>query len=220
MFKKGFTLAEVLVALSIVGVVAAVSAPAITNMMPDSDKLTVLKSYKVLNDATQELINDPGFYINFSDGNCVGLSCTAQPESISIALNNVSGDAKYAHLLAMNINGDNRARGTSNVAVLTFTTNDQIEWQIMKSNDLHFVSIDIDGDGVGRECFYGEDGCTRPDRYQFVVDREGNIRGNDALTSAYLKTRTNVRNRANDINEANNILRTYDLNVRNWISSN
>ena len=92
MFKKGFTLAEVLVSLSIVGVVAAISAPALSNMMPDKDKLVVLKAYKSLKDATQELMNDPGYYINFSDNNanCVGLACTAQPESIpSLVVDNV-----------------------------------------------------------------------------------------------------------------------------------
>ena len=42
MKKFGFTLAEIMIALSIVGVMAAVVGPAITNLAPDKNKVIYL----------------------------------------------------------------------------------------------------------------------------------------------------------------------------------
>ena len=46
--KKGFTLAELLITMGIIGVIAAILAPAIGNLMPDSNKGKVLKVYNAL----------------------------------------------------------------------------------------------------------------------------------------------------------------------------
>lgn len=207
MFKKGFTLAEILVALSVVGIVAAISAPVLSNVLPDKDKIAVLKAYKSLNDATQELINDPGYYINNSDsdGTCIGLACETQPIANSDAALNDQG-AKYAHLLALYFNGENAThRGSGASQSMTFTTNDQVVWQVMKSGTDHFVSIDINGEDVGsKNCFYHKDTCKNPDRFQFKVTKEGFVSGYDVLTTQYLKTRYNVKNRKNDLDAVKN----------------
>ena len=65
--KKGFTLAELLVTLGTIGVLAAITAPMITGLMPDKNKMMVIKAYKTLSDINQELLDDPSIY--FSDGN-------------------------------------------------------------------------------------------------------------------------------------------------------
>ena len=62
MNKKGFTLAEVLISVGIVGVCAAILSPAIVNIMPDKNKTRVLQYYSEISNATVELLNDDSIY--------------------------------------------------------------------------------------------------------------------------------------------------------------
>ena len=54
MKKNGFTLAELLIAIGIIGIVAAVTAPQLNKLLPDENKSKVLKAYKALNDINEE----------------------------------------------------------------------------------------------------------------------------------------------------------------------
>jgi len=54
MKKNAFTLAEIVVTLGIIGIVTAMTAPSLMNLMPDKSKVEVLKVYKLINDATIE----------------------------------------------------------------------------------------------------------------------------------------------------------------------
>ena len=56
MNKKGFTLAEVLIALAIIGVTAAITAPMLSSLMPDKHKAMVLKYYKTITDINKDLL--------------------------------------------------------------------------------------------------------------------------------------------------------------------
>ena len=57
MRKMGFTLSEVLIALTIIGVVAAISAPLVNNVIPDKNKAIVLKAHKTISDINSEILD-------------------------------------------------------------------------------------------------------------------------------------------------------------------
>ena len=50
MKKTGFTLAELLITLGIIGVIVAILVPAVNNAMPDENKAMYLKTYDTLSD--------------------------------------------------------------------------------------------------------------------------------------------------------------------------
>ena len=87
MKKFGFTLSEILITVGIVGVVAALTAPAVSNIMPDRNKMMFMKNYKELTTITEKLLQDPELYYTTytldADGKkvptCVGLSCYNAP---------------------------------------------------------------------------------------------------------------------------------------------
>ena len=57
MKKLGFTLAEIMVALTIVGIIAAVAGPAVTNIAPDKNKVIYLDYYNKLGDTIQKALS-------------------------------------------------------------------------------------------------------------------------------------------------------------------
>ena len=68
---KAYTLAEVLIAMTIVGIVAAVSIPNITKLIPNKNAALIKKAYYVVDNIVQELINDKYYYPD-ATGNCFG----------------------------------------------------------------------------------------------------------------------------------------------------
>ena len=195
--KKGFTLAELLVTLGIVGVVAALTVPTLAKLRPDESKSKYLKSYAVLVDATNELLSDGSLYFPTAytaDGlpSCVGLACQgcedAMVESYGLECSDLSDD-KFAYLLSWKLGSD------KNYDNATFTTKDGVQWTIDSSADTNTkaqsvqtstVTIDVDGPDKGKNSTFGAS-CMNPDQFTFEVDTNGKVTPTDALGQAFLK---------------------------------
>lgn len=77
--KKGFTLAEVLITLGIIGIVAALTIPTLMNNIQDNEfKNKLRKEYSVINEAYQLLKTDNGgtFEDAIASQGCAGASTT------------------------------------------------------------------------------------------------------------------------------------------------
>ena len=83
MFKKGFTLQELLITLGIIGIVAAITGPAIVGLAPDKSKTMYMKAYNTLLNVTSEIMDDPSLYFpTYSAAGeliCSGLYCAEHP---------------------------------------------------------------------------------------------------------------------------------------------
>ena len=125
MKKYGFSLSEILVALAVVGIVAAIITPMSSAILPDKNKVEVLKAYNALSETTQNLLNNNMIYYDYvgdinkdsqeAYGNyhrykraCQGLGCAQRPynanvlyEKVYYLNNDVSyvGNNKYPNLL-------------------------------------------------------------------------------------------------------------------------
>ena len=62
MFKKGFTLIEILIAMALVGIIVAVLTPNIAKVMPDKKKALFIKAFTRTEMAVSNMINDPEMY--------------------------------------------------------------------------------------------------------------------------------------------------------------
>ena len=60
--KRGFTLAETLITITIIGVVMALMLRAINRVNPDKDKIQFIKTYHALESVIADVINDPKKY--------------------------------------------------------------------------------------------------------------------------------------------------------------
>jgi len=193
--KKGFTLAELLVTLGTIGVLAAITAPMITGLMPDKNKMMVIKAYKTLSDINQELLDDPSIY--FSDGNCVGFNCINEPYIEEYKVDEVStAIEKYRELLELKMH----TNGSSSTNY-DFVTSDGIAWKIEDS-----FKVTIHDAEEETLCMYGNSGCSKPNQFKFSVNpASGKVTGEDNLTKAYLKNPHKLNDRKNDYLEASSI---------------
>lgn len=197
--RKGFTLAEVIVALGIVGVIAAITSPMLASLVPDKDKLMVLKTYKLVMDINDELVNDPGFYNRFRLADDVGpLLDTTTPEKArqddTWRTVIYRGQSKYAAMLAKRLK-TKELRLLPNSTNSSFTTEDGTVWQFTAERDF-YIDINPEGD----DCDSSE--CRKPDRFCFTVDAYGRVSGDDPLTIRYLETPEKLNDKKADYRAA------------------
>lgn len=202
MKKQGFTLVELLLVLGIIAVIAAITAPVLGNLMPDKNKVKVLKTYKVINDIAQDLLHDPGIY------ECPKLSCGESSQRDG--LDQVRGTAKFSYYFTERMDiAKSYWEGIphSDFGTRRFTTKDGMYWSLSVSYDGNVeILINVDGKEVqdsGKSCSYSSS-CTNPNQFKFVVDDNGNVWGNDALTRAYLANPYKMNDKKNDFNAAKN----------------
>lgn len=135
MFKKGFTLAETMIALGIVGILAAVTIPVITKVAPNNNKVMFKKAYYTLERAVTYLINNDTNYpaSQLSSGGVVrGFNYTTATTN--------GTENKFCNLLSdtMNVVGPRTCFSTSEESptnIASFTSSDGILWKIYIPTD-------------------------------------------------------------------------------------
>ena len=193
---RGFTLAETLVTLGIIGVVASVVLPMFVRVRPNEEMIMLRKAYYLASRTINELINDEDFYPDTEDENTSGFSNTNPDPPARYHGVVYEGNEKFCGLFAarMNLRGqpdcNTTATFTNGAApVGNFTTTDGMVWGLPTGNAGNFargtapagdgtniaqtITVDVNGD-KRPNCFPGN-GCRNPDRYRIRVDRWGKI---------------------------------------------
>ena len=204
MKKQGFTLAELLITLGIIGVAAALLVPNLGKVLPDRNKITVLNTAKVINEITTNLMNNDGLYYNID--RCVGLACNATPKTAPYNDNKYSGDSKYSRLLISNLNVNGDVNEEANASAFKFKTTDGVFWTVTPTaiTGGATIMIDVNGESKGKNCSFNTSSCKKPDQYVFVVDQMGKLHPGDPLTAAYTMNQTKTKNKKNDYTLAAN----------------
>lgn len=215
MKKKGFTLAELLITLGIISIVATLTAPTLINAIPDKDKVQVIKLHNVISNITRDLLDNPSYYRDEecnADGHiCAGLASTGVPLA-DYTDNKYSGNTKYSLLLAEGLQV--KSAPTVTDEKVTFETIDGISWNIevdtaralststQEYEMKYAITVDIKPNTGSTNCSAGDEGCKKPDKFIFLVDTHGKVTGKDKLTEQYLKTATKLNNKKADYDAA------------------
>lgn len=230
MKKIGFTVSEILITLTVIGIIAALTTPFITRLFPDKNKAMVLKVHKTVQDINSALLDNTSLYYAQSDdddnnnnvaslfrsGNdAVGDVHPGEGFHSTLATfgrtpEDVSGSDKYLALLTDNLE---LIQGTleNDQGIGSFRTRDGLSWSF---NYLHFT-IDVNGND-NPNCSYAAN-CPRPDQYDFLIDIDnGNVLPNDPLTEAYLSNPDKMNDKARDFAQAEeNLNNTYNNDLSN-----
>lgn len=224
MKKSGFTMAELIISLTIIGVSAALVLPQIMNMAPDKYKMRVLNAYNDLYAATENILNvNRGYYIekdekwdeekhtqleNFNkvcvdndycpDGfpDLVGLAIKDQPSG-----SDCKGNSKYACLLKQELGG-------KHITDEKFSLNDgaviEVFPRFKTGTNYEISGHDITiytgfGDGCTYKQYFNNDAsCKHPDIFRIKVSNDGGFAPADALLDAYLRNPTNMHSKKED----------------------
>lgn len=119
--KKGFTLTEVLIALSVIAIITAILMPIIFKMRPNQEVLMVKKAYNMTQAIVSEMINDEKCYPFRYDR--VGFENETAYTNCSY---NASADAttKFREVFKSYVNPIEDSSGN------TFTTKDGMKWTL------------------------------------------------------------------------------------------
>ncbi len=214
MKKTGFTLAEALIALGIVGVVAALMLPMANKFKPDQYKVSYIKTYDSLVEAVSLAASNKRIYptINSDESreeykNIVysdyPLYNTIGVENVFHGVNLTEGEQKFCEVLAYSFGADendikcsvNDLSGT-NYSFKSKTGADFIVKTTIKapnSDKGDFkaeVIYDADGLKKGKNSLYSAD-IKNPDQFKFVVYADGRVTPDDEKGRSYLTTRSN-----------------------------
>lgn len=200
---RGFTLSELMIAITVLGVLCAITLPMMMNNNPNQNKMMMKKAYYTITDVVSDLINDPLLYPEVgSDGTeYVGFD---NKESVTVSGTTYSGATKFAELFAQKLNLDGSvvdscpvgdiADGTLSRDCRSFKTQDGMEWEITETikhltggKRYYFrnIYVDINGDKAPN-CIQEDDSCsTRTsnfDKFYVEVSDNGQITIPDSQT--------------------------------------
>ena len=194
---KGFTLTEVIIAMAVMGILAAVLIPAITKVTPDSDSILFKKAYSTLEKTVSELINDDMSYpadlpTQASSDNPKrnvqpGFAYTTTTTDMGVP----AGNDKFCYLFSQKMNTAGTPNCTlvnpANLTTPAFITNDGVAWYFLGALNT-FTLIDdmaqakqifVDVNGAkAPNCGNAASPCvgtTQPDRFQMGVRYDGKI---------------------------------------------
>lgn len=208
--KKGFTLAEILVAIGIIAVMAALMASAFNQAKPNKTKMLYLKGYDSLVEAVNLMTNDSTIYNSIYVTGTGSSQRTYNVENnplldLSIPLRTslttahyADGDTlKFGKVLEELLNGSG---GTANGTVsYSFTTSPgNFSWTVRplgrplstttgaSVNFNNQVSLSIDGG----------------DAFNFCVYSDGKIRTMDSAGQTFINSRKNIKSNGNTVSAA------------------
>lgn len=215
--KKGFTLSEVMVTLTLVGVLAALLIPGIMDRRTSPSKVMFRKAYFVLEKAVSEASNNlmayPANVVASTDVPSEQVEQGFNNTTITPATMNVPSDAnKFCYVFTQKLNIIGKSECKTLTGNNTFTTTDGIFWTIYtpgtpfpRSSNGYATLITIDVNGPDRDPNCATiaisnptvNACSptsiTPDTYQIGVRYDGrlNIDARDTNASAILSDTSN-----------------------------
>ena len=232
MRKTAYTLAETLLTLGIIGVVAALLLPAVKNLRPDNEKVMEIKAYDSLTSIVKTIASNSAIY-PVSDNNNLDytkyplLNPTMPVDRLYNGDNKYVGTNKFCELLGDNLGVEASNRNCSSTIYnysdasfndnISFTTKNGMQWIVAlpaldsinitsrKASWQRDVYVDVNGT-AGKNCIYNSATCTKPDRFKFIVSPDGVVTPADPMSIMYRDTRRSMTGRTANISAGDNVI--------------
>lgn len=214
-------MAEVLVSIALVGIIAAVMLPMINKYKPDVTKVKFLRTYDAINLSLAQLASNEKIYPR-DDVNDPAVDYLDAPfyNTVAVTLGdgtNFSGDArKLCELLAVNMSAMFDKYECSEV-YNDYTASNEFKKSFLLQNGVELmittdtdniskyqtdVIMDINGEEALPNCIWNQSTCKKPDRFKLMINGAGDVFAGDPVSKDYLDNRLNwkyVEKRYGDI---------------------
>lgn len=200
--KSGYTLAEIIIAIGVVAIIAAVMLPLANKMKPDKEKVMYLSVYDSIHQAFDVISSNPRVFPTEQNDMLFVNNPLFNDEARE---GYPGGAAKICSVLADTFGAENNncpANYIPNFAGFngpSFVNKNGVEFYVTTNKTLNGATsgsirtdIYFDVSGTeGQNCFSGEAGCRKPDRFKVVVGSKGQVVADDELGEYYLTHRAN-----------------------------
>ena len=195
MIKKlrAFTLAETMVTLAIMSVLASVMLPIVGQIRPDRNKSLFKKAYYVAERVIYDMVTNESLYPSM--GSYVGFDNT---ESATYMGNTFSGETKFCNLFAYHVNRTSYSYNycSSGSTTLSFTTTDGIAWYLPRTNfkgltgtetpeNAALIIVDVNGSKGPNEF--------KKDKFKIYVQADGRVFTDGEIEKKYQKSSTPLK---------------------------
>lgn len=200
MKKHGFTLAEVLITLSIIAISAAILAPLYIQAKPDRYKFKVLNYYNLINDATDRLLSNPAIYKEPKLSSNSAEEFDANSFALTGLDNPDTDGCKYPSLMKQLLNLTDKDSSCSNNEYTGMTSDGtEIKFTYDSTNNNCDILLTFP-QPFGSSCesddhTYDADECRSPYAFKFEVDNSGDVTGADDLTKTFINNAFNIHKR-------------------------
>lgn len=218
MKKTGFTLAEILITLTIIGIASTLVAPAITNLVPDKNKVMVLKYNTMLNNAVNEIFSNEELYHPYTGYSLTKNEATGEVTGVkrftAIKRDDNGNDIECSGLSCVTPRGTKTIKEEleDSLKLSSGKSSDGATWTINQDDAKFYISIKISSsNGCGS---YSSSNCSKiskVDTFKFYINEDGVIKPNDPLTEAYVTNPTNTHSIKEDSASAKSLAsKTYE----------
>ena len=191
--KDAFTLAETLVTIGLIGVLAAIMIPGMQQFTPNKKKTLFKKAANTAERIIYEMYNDDEIYPR------IGRDGTTQYDGFDntervVFMGNAYGhdtsanekNTKFCNIFVrkLSTNSDsvisctNKGNNVGGTAP-TVTTIDGIAWYLpinnFSNNTYRIIYVDVNGSEKGPNCKFGANNCSDGDIFTVAVNKFGNV---------------------------------------------
>ena len=214
-FKSGFTLAELLTTVGVIGFMLVILLPVLQRAIPNKPLVMFKKTYYITERVVSELINDDDCYWESSEedakpylGNVDAVDNKKDSNDV-VAENEAKFCVLFGHKLNLVSKMDCTAKTfTKGVAPEgNFTTADNVTYLIPLSkfeeaDKPEEIKIDVNGE-KGPNCFYTDGECIAPDRFVIKIYQSGRLEVTGKREVQYLQSASTTKT-AQDFDEEDN----------------
>ena len=225
--KRAFTLTELLITVTIIGIIASLMIRSIAQNRPNNEQLMIKKVYTEVSNVVNQMVNNDKWYGNGNENTGTSLSNTGTATYKGYTFGGAAGSdaakAKFCNIFKTYLNVAKTNNECTQEATFEngghFVTADGVVWilpltEFSDANQTYEIQVDVTSSGSNdRNCTTEDniDNCNGPDRFKILVKQNGMIEvpTKDKVLRYYLKN-FEYNKSFKEIKEAANKLPVYD----------
>lgn len=180
--KSGYTLAEVLIVIAIIGVISAMTLPTLQKATGNKFESMKIKCFYIIEQTVTQMLDDDTMYPQSNRTAATGLEVRRNSDGsvkklIVNGIEYIEDNTKFCKLFASKITKALNSPVKCEANKKTFTSSDGVDWYLPISNfedDKSLVIFDVNGKEEPN-CSYDEETCPKADVYGYYISKMGKL---------------------------------------------